>query len=107
TFVAATACAVDVPTEHELAADESPRAAIDPQGPPHRPPLTYHADGTVEASGHRFASVAEFQRSEDFIAHGRRCATREPTRQLHAAPADCGTSMTAIKPEYSPEMGPV
>lgn len=108
TLVAATACAVDVPTERELVTDE-PRHAVnlEDRGPRRLPPVTYHADGSVETGGQVFPSVVEFQQSADFIEHGRRCATREPTRALHAAPADCGTSMTAIKPEYSPAMGEV
>ena len=69
-----------------------------------RPPVTYHKNGTVETGDQRFASVEEFQRSEDFIQHGRRCGSTHTPKSLRAAPTDCSFSSTSIKPEYGPDV---
>jgi MYXO-CTERM domain-containing protein len=102
-FVAASACTDSTST------DPAPEVVVEPPftEEPQRPPVVYHADGTVETEGRRYDSVVEFQSSPDFILNGRRCATREPRRFLRGAATDCTTSATAIKSEYTPEMGQV
>ena len=45
-----------------------------PTQPTVRPPVTYHKNGTVETGDLRFPTVEDFQKSEDFVVHGRRCA---------------------------------
>jgi PKD repeat protein len=80
-------------------------SGIDPSSdhePVDRPPVTYHKNGTVETGDQRFPSVTAFQQSEDFIVHGRRCAS-EDRKLLRAAPSDCSLSSTSIKPEYQPD----
>lgn len=85
----------------------SPNTAPDgsnPTQPTHRPPVTYHKNGTVETGDLRFASVAEFQRSADFVTHGRRCASDQVPKLLKAAASDCSFSSTSIKDEYMPDV---
>lgn len=68
-----------------------------------RPQVTYHKDGTVETGDLKFSTVEAFQRSEDFVQHGRRCALdREPAANTRAA-TDCSFNQTSIKPEYEPD----
>jgi hypothetical protein len=108
-LVAATACTAGGPTDSELAAEdetgvtEVATTAVESR----RPPVIYHDDGSVETGGEWFANVVEFQHSANFMVNDRRCATREPSRLLRGAPTDCTTSATVIKPEYSPDSGPV
>jgi hypothetical protein len=85
----------------------SPNTAPDsssPTQPTVRPPVTYHKNGTVETGDLKFASVEEFQRSDDFAVHGRRCASTHVPKNLRAAPTDCSFSSTSIKPEYMPDV---
>ena len=82
----------------------SPNSAPDgsaPTQPTVRPPVTYHKNGTVETGDLRFASVEEFQKSEDFVVHGRRCASDREPNHNRAAPTDCSFTSTSIKPEYA------
>src|SRR5688500_6623081 len=73
-----------------------------PTEPTTRPPVTYHKNGTVETGDLKFASVEEFQRSEDFAIHGRRCASDRVPNHTRAAPTDCSFTSTSIKAEYNP-----
>ena len=74
-----------------------------PTEPTTRPPVTYHKNGTVETGDLRFASVEDFQRSQDFVTHGRRCASDRVPKNVKAAPTDCSFSSTTIKSEYMPD----
>lgn len=84
----------------------SPNTASDSSSPTEptttRPPVTYHKDGTVETGDLKFASVADFQKSADFVENGRRCASDREPKHVKAAPSDCSFSSTSIKGEYSP-----
>jgi PKD repeat protein len=83
----------------------SPNTASDsstPPAPTTRPPVTYHKNGTVETGELKFASIEEFQRSEDFATHGRRCASDRVPNHNRAAPTDCSFTSTSIKAEYDP-----
>ncbi|MEO8699666.1 MAG: pre-peptidase C-terminal domain-containing protein [Kofleriaceae bacterium] len=81
----------------------APAGGGDPVAPADRPPVTYHKNGTVETGDLRFASVVEFQQSQDFIEHGRRCASDNTIQNSRAAATDCSFTSTSIKPEYSPD----
>jgi hypothetical protein len=74
----------------------------DDEGVITRPQVTYHKNGTVETGDQRVASVTEFQLSNDFTVHGRRCAA-EDRPLTRAAPSDCSFNSTSIKPEYQPD----
>ena len=104
--VLAAACTVGITHEDEPARDgDRIDRRSEHESRLQRPPVSYRPDGTVETGGQVFATVVDFQHSADFVAHGRRCGTREPSRLLRGAPGDCTTSGTAIKPEYAAASG--
>ena len=76
----------------------------EPDAPVVRPPVTYHKNGTVETGDLKFASVAEFQQSDDFVTHGRRCGSTHVPQNNRAAPTDCSFSSTTIQSEYMPDV---
>jgi PKD repeat protein len=89
-----SACATGAPSEEIFGDDEEPIV---------RPPVTYHKNGTVETGELRFASILEFQRSEDFLHHGRRCGSDRTPEFERGAPTDCAFGSTTIRDEYAPD----
>ncbi|MEM7048598.1 MAG: zinc metalloprotease [Acidobacteriota bacterium] len=65
-----------------------------------------HDDGSVVVEGQRYATIEEFQMSEQFRTGGHRCATKTPA-QVDISPllgaaggADCSFTSTTIRPQY-------